>query len=141
MRTGKRILAAALCCLCLLSAAQTGAAAAPAQTSGIQPFWTTISSISLSMTYSNGKVNWEGYISGNSNVTSIAATYTLEKRNSNGTYSSVDSWSVSGSATYLDSSGSKTVATGTYRLTVNVTVTASSGASETADKSLSKTFS
>jgi hypothetical protein len=142
MNHRKRLIAAALCCLCLFSVAQTtGVVAAAADSSGIQPFWTTISTIALSMTYSNGKVNWGGSISGNSNVASISATYTLEKRNSNGTYTFVDDWNVSGAKTYLDSSGSKTASTGTYRLTVSVTAVTTSGTSENASNNLVKTFS
>jgi hypothetical protein len=143
VKNRKRLIAAALCCLCLLSAVQaTGAVAfASDQLSGIQPFWTTLSTIALSMSYSGGKVNWGGSISGNSNVASISATYTLEKRNTRGTYLFVDDWNYSGTNTYLDSSGSKTTATGTYRLTVEVAVVTTSGTTESASNSLVKTFS
>lgn len=143
MKYSKRLIAAALCCLCLLGSAQAASAVAYAsdQQEGIQPFWTTLSTIILSMTYSGGQVNWGGSISGNSNVVSISTTYTLEKRNSNGSYSFVDDWNDSGAATYLDSSGSKTTAKGTYRLTVDITAVTSSGAVETASNSLTKTFS
>lgn len=142
MKNRKRLIAAALCCLCLLGAAQaTGAVASASGQSGIQPLWTTISTITLSMSYSGGKVNWGGLISGNANVAGISATYTLEKLNSSGTYSSVDSWNDSGTNTYLSSSGSKTASTGTYRLTVSATAVTTSGTSENASNSLVKTFS
>ncbi|GHV14168.1 hypothetical protein FACS1894219_09920 [Clostridia bacterium] len=53
----------------------------------------------------------------------------------------MDSWSVSGTATYLDSSGSKTTAKGTYRLTATVSATNSSGTIENTSTNLVKTFS
>jgi hypothetical protein len=72
----KRPIAAALCCLCLLVSVQTvSVVTAPvAHASGFQPFWSTLSDITLSMTYSGGKAYWSGSISGNSNVSSIEAT-------------------------------------------------------------------
>jgi len=140
LRTRNKILAVALCCLCLAFSAQPAAVTASASNAAIQPFWTTLSSIALSMTYSNGQVHWGGSISGNSNVTSISATYTLEKRNANGTYSSIDSWSFSGSNSWLDSTGDKTTSKGTFRLTVSVTARTSSGTTETTSNSLVKTF-
>jgi hypothetical protein len=52
----------------------------------------------------------------------------------------VDDWDDSGTNTYLSSSGSKTTSTGTYRLTVSVTAVTTSGTSENASNSLTKTF-
>jgi hypothetical protein len=143
MKNSKRIIAAILCCLCLLGAARTGLVAAEASdgTSGFQPYWSTLSTITLSLSYSGGKVNWGGSISGNSNVTSINATYTLYRLNANNAYTYVNSWNNYGSQTYLNSSGSQTAAAGTYRLTVEVTATTSSGTTESVSSSLSKTLS
>jgi len=141
----KKFIAVVLCCLCLTLSAQvfpvTASAAVPPI--DIQPYWTTLSSIALSMSYSGGKVSWGGSIDGNSNVVSIKATYTLDIL-SGGSYSFVEKWDVSGTKTWLDSSGvtSGTPPTpkGTYRLTVNVTSTTSSGTVENTSTNLVKTF-
>jgi hypothetical protein len=93
------------------------------------------------MSYSNGSVNWIGQIDANPGTTSISATYTLEKRNANGTYSYVSSWNKSGTATALVSTGSAAAAKGTYRLSVIATVINSAGISEVATDSVVNTFS
>jgi hypothetical protein len=108
----------------------------------ISPLWVTLTTLTLNMTYSSGQVNWTGMLSGNSSTTaSITATYKLEKRNTNGSYSLVQTWSgFSTTGTYMLSSGSKTTSTGTYRLTVTAQVRNNSGNTETVTDNLIKTF-
>jgi hypothetical protein len=96
----------------------------------------------LSMSYSNGKVNWISQIFGNPGTASITATYRLEKKNTSGAYSLVGTWpGLSTTSALLDNSGSLTTAKGTYRLTVNATVTSNTGVVENVSDSLEKTFS
>jgi hypothetical protein len=94
--------------------------------------WTNTSSIVLNLTFSNGKANATGTIRGNSNVTSIKATYTLKVKNANGTYSDVHTWpTVTVSGRTLTFSDSTSATSGkTYRLYVSATVTASNGTVE-----------
>jgi len=143
----KRLAAVVLCCLVLASSTQVFAAAAATAPNSIivLPQWTNVSTISLSMSYSGGKVNWSGYINGNSNVTKITATYKLEKQvaASNGTtyYSPVGTWSDSTTtSTALLTSNSATATTGTYKLSLTAVVTNSSGVSETVSDALVRTF-
>lgn len=119
-------------------------AASPAvegfRTSIIEPFWVNVSSISLTMTYSGGAVNWRGIVQGKENTASIDANFRLEKQNSNGKYVLVDTWTASTKATKLNKKVSVADAKGTYRLTVIATVKSTSGASETVTDSLVKTL-
>jgi hypothetical protein len=94
------------------------------------------------MSYSGSSVSWGGQVWGNSNTASIKATYKLEKKNSDGSYSTVTTWAnLSTVSDLLISSGSASAAKGIYKLTVTAVVTSTSGVSETVSDSLEKTFS
>lgn len=139
----KRLIAAALCCLCFVCTAQAVLAAASASTTqdNIQLLrWTNITSIIMSMSYSGGEVEWGGRISCVAGTSSVEATYTLERRDQNGSYSLVDSWDDSGTSRFLNSSDSAAAEKGTFRLTVSVTATKSDTV-ETASDVLVKTLS
>jgi len=93
------------------------------------------------MSYSNGTVTWGGSILGNSDTTKITANYTLEKLGSNGKYTVVDQWLNLSTTTriVLNSSGSASGTSGTYRLSLSGTVKSASY-SESIYSSLVKTF-
>lgn len=110
------------------------------KTSTIVPFWVNVSSITLSMTYSGGAVQWRGIVQGKANTANINANFRLEKQNSNGSYVLVDTWTASTTTTKLDKSASVVGSRGTYRLTVTATVKSTSGVSETVTDSLVKTL-
>jgi hypothetical protein len=85
-----------LCGVCLLGASQS-AFAAERETAPepiiVTPYWITLRDITLGLSYSGGTVSWDGMIFCTADVTSISASYKPEKKNSNGTYSSVNTWS------------------------------------------------
>lgn len=110
------------------------------RTSIIVPFWVNVSSITLSMTYSGGAVQWRGIVQGKANTASINANFRLEKQNSNGNYVLIDTWTASTKTTKLDKSVSIVGSRGIYRLTVTATVKSTSGVSETVTDSLVKTL-
>lgn len=136
----KKSLFAAIVSICLIFSMSVPAVAFASDGGGIyQPQWVNVSSILLTMGYSGGAVNWTGEIKGYTGVTSISATFTLEKKNASGQYEYVDSWTASSTKTYLYKAASKTTARGTYRLSVSATVKGSSG-TETVTDSLVKTL-
>lgn len=136
----KKSFVAAIVSICLIFSLGVPAVAFASDGGSIyQPRWANVSDILLTMDYSSGAVNWTGEITGYSGVTSISATFTLEKKNASGSYGYVDSWTVSSTKTYLYKAASKTTARGTYRLRVTATVKGSSG-TETMTDSLVKTL-
>lgn len=136
-----RVLLLILCtCIMLGTVHIPLTAAAPNIASGIQPFWVNVANVSLSMSYSSGKINWVGQIKGLSGTNSIVASYTLEKKGSNGGYTFVDSWqNLKSSSSILISNGSTSGTAGTYKLTVSITVTRN-GVTETVTDSLEKSL-
>jgi hypothetical protein len=139
----KRIVAIALCCICLFGSVQAFASAA--EPSGAPPGiglrWSNLWNIALSMSYSGSEVNWVGQIAGNPGTESISATYTLQRLESNGRYTFIGSWYDStASSEVLISSGSATTPKGTYKLSVAALVQNSEGSYETATNSFTKTF-
>lgn len=111
------------------------------ETTIIAPRWTNCASIALAMSYSDGTISWSGSIQGYRDTTKITANYTLEKRNSNGKYTFVDSWTgLSGTRYILNSSGSASDTKGTYRLTLSGTVQTDTY-SESISSTCIKTFS
>jgi len=91
---------------------------------GIEPTWTNTSDIALAMSLSNGRVSWSGRIQGHPGTSSIVATYTLERMNTNGSWSHVNSWpNLRASSSILTSSGNVLGSSGAFRLTVVTTVT------------------
>jgi len=140
----KRFISVVLCCLILLSSVQVFASAIVKQPDiqiGVQPQWVNVTTISLSMNYSGGKVSWNGVISCNTTMSKITATYKLQKIETSSS-TLVGTWPDSkNSSSFLSSSNSATTPKGTYLLSVSATVTNSAGVSETVTDSLVKTFS
>lgn len=131
-----------MCLLCSTSSIPVNAATLP-QTSqiGIQPFWSSTESITLTLSYSGGNANWTGGIQGKVGTTKITATFTLAKKNSNGTYTTLKTWTESSNSDILFTSGSYAVSSGsTYRISVTTTVTPKSGTSETVSDSMEKAY-
>jgi len=92
--------------------------------------------VSLALAYptlsiSGSKATYSLLATGNSAVTKISATFQLQQRNSNGTYSDYgSSWTNTVNSFTMSTSGTKTVASGcTYRLKVVITSYTSSGSS------------
>jgi hypothetical protein len=136
----KKSLVAATVSLCLIFSMSVPAVAFASDGGSVyQPQWVNVSDILLTMDYSGGAVNWTSEITGYSGVTSISAAFTLEKKNTDGKYEYVDSWTASSAKTYLYKEASKTATHGTYRLSVSATVKGSSG-TETVTNSLVKTI-
>lgn len=135
----KKVISAVVVCMMLfIGSANTFALAADGGT--ITPQWENTSSIVMNMNYTDGQVKWAGKISGNPDVVSISASYKLERRKANGTYTLVSSWGPfsTTTATYLYNFGAVTTSSGTYKLTVTGTVTSSSGYAESITDSLEK---
>lgn len=136
----KRVLLLILCTCIIMGTAQIPVTATPPKMEGIQPYWINTSSISLTMSYSSGKVNWVGQIVGYSGTTRIAATYMLEKKGSDGSYTYVASWpNLQTYSSILISSDSATGTAGTYRLSV-AAIVVRNGFTETVTDSLEKTL-
>jgi len=110
----KRILSIILCFVLVFSVLSISA----------QARWTNCASISLGMSRSNGIVSWSGNIEGNSDTIKITANYVLERLDSNNQYVLVGTWQnlKTTTKTYLNSSGSASAPSGTYRLTLTGTV-------------------
>ena len=126
----KRLLSALLCTIMIFTAI-----AIPAQAR-----WTNCASIELAMTYSNGIVTWTGSILGHSDTTKITASYTLEKLGSNGQYTLVGQWTnLNTTRSILNSSGTVSGTSGTYRLKMTGTVQTATY-SEPISSTLVKTF-
>jgi hypothetical protein len=102
--------------------------AGPSGTTGtVSPRLVLISTVSPSLSVSGTVASYSLNVSCHPSVNSISATLQLQKQNSNGTWSDYNaSWPASSSVSYLSTSGTKTVASGsTYRL--KVMITASTG--------------
>jgi len=96
------------------------------QEHGVELLWENVASIFLDMKFSNGIITSTGTVTGKSGTTAISATFILERRNTNGTFTEVDRWTANhGSITMLLSTSRSTrnQSAGTYRLSVIATVT------------------
>lgn len=142
MKTRVFAVVVCLCMICSMSGIHAIAATPPQDSPiDIQPFWVSTDSISLTLSYSGGNANWAGKIQGKIGTTKITATFTLEKKNANGTYTALKSWTASSNNDLLTTSGSYGVSSGsTYRISVTATVTPKTGTSETVSDSLEKNF-
>lgn len=105
------------------------------------PFWLNINSITTTLSISDaGTASGNIIISGASGTTSIKATYKLEQK-SGSSWSTVQTWTDSTSATRLTSSVSRSnVAKGTYRLSVTTTVVRNGVSETTTVSSSEKTY-
>lgn len=108
-------------------AASARGAAAPAAAGGeglILPQWANTVSITLSLSFDGGRAICGARVIGKTGTTEITGTVVLERRNTDGTYTTVKTWDdleASGSILIFD--GIHYVATGyTYRLSITATV-------------------
>jgi len=99
---------------------------------GIAPYWENVSRINMTLSSSNNTASADVSIFGMTGTTSINATITLSRVNSNGTLTTVRTWSnQSSSSSLFTFSGTNAITSGnTYRLSVSATVIRN-GVSET----------
>lgn len=104
----------------------------------IKPLWINIDKINVNLTFAGSQANCSARVYGKTGTTMITGTAVLARQNSNGTYTTVKTWSnlVSYSDT-LTFNGIHYVTTGyTYRLSFTAAVTRS-GSTETVTASYS----
>ena len=116
-----------LCALTIAVSALPQAYAASNPPVAIQPFWLNVDSLRTSLTFSGNTAVCGARIIAVPGVVSITATALLERKNANGTYTEVKTWTgLSSSTTSLIFDGSHNVTTGyTYKLTITANVTRS----------------
>lgn len=121
----KKVLAAILSVCVMLSITVVPVSAVEQGIIGIQPLWTNTNSINLALSYSGSTATWSGVIQGQPGTTKIEATFTLAKKNTNGTYTNLKSWTASSSNFLLSATNTySSVSSGTtYRITVTSKVT------------------
>lgn len=90
----------------------------------IQPYWSQTSAITIGLSFDGGKGTLSYSVLGNSGTTKITGVAVLERLNSNGTYSTVYTWTgISINSDYLPWNSTYYVSTGyTYRFTFTCTV-------------------
>lgn len=88
----------------------------------IGPLWDSGAKVQPSMSYSGGKVQCKASISGNSSITKIVADISLQKRNSNGSYTTIKTWSATSNTRALSFVESYTTGTGTYKMVVTAKI-------------------
>ena len=119
-------------CASLLALPVSASAAANKQDDQSGVRWLNTSVVTLGISFSSGTAYCDGLIIGQQNVSKIVATFTLLKKNANGTYVAYYSWAaVTANNTWLSFAQSCSVTTGQYRLQVSAVVTNTSGVSET----------
>jgi hypothetical protein len=98
----------------------------------IAPLWVNIDQAGANLTFTGSLANCSAYVIGKTGTSRITGKAVLARRNSNGTYTTVCTWSnLASNSRYLDFSGSSYVTTGyTYRLAFTATVYRN-GSSET----------
>lgn len=115
----KKTLAFLLSCV-LLSMVIMPALASPI----ITPFYTNTVSLSGTLSFSGAKATCTSTVIGRSGTSGITLTLNLERKNANGTYTLVKSWSTTTTEEYAIMSKDYYVSTGyTYRLTSIANVT------------------
>jgi hypothetical protein len=91
---------------------------------GISPMYTNVSYVNMNLTFSGTTANCSSTIQGLSGTTSITATYTLQRKETNGSYTTLKTWTPSASGMTLRLNETHTVTSGyTYRLSVTASVT------------------
>jgi len=112
----------------LVLSAGTNAYAAPVRATisdgQITPYWTNTSSINLYLSFTSSTANCSAIVRGKTGTTKITGTATLARKNTNGTYTIVKTWSgLSTNSNELIFNESYSVSSGyTYKLTINATV-------------------
>lgn len=136
----KKRLTAAIVCVCVMLGMMHIPTVAATSFLDIAPMWVNTSDISLGLYYESGTVKWNSSIVGEPNTTKITATFTLYKKNANGTYTSLGTWDASSTTLRLTASGSATGSAGTYKISVTAKVTRN-GTTETVDNSFETALS
>jgi hypothetical protein len=91
---------------------------------GISPLYTHVSTTRLELSFEGTTAKCSSTIQGLSGTTGVTAAFTLQRKETNGTYTTLKTWNESASGTTLRFSGTHTITTGfTYRLSVTVKVT------------------
>jgi hypothetical protein len=112
----------------------------------IFPRWIEAIPISLSLSFSGSTATVTGAVIGKNGTTSISATFYLQKRNSNGTFTTIKTWtpvSVNGSTLSFSNTytSSTNITQGSiYRLCVSASVTNSAGSTEAVSDYMQKTY-
>lgn len=88
----------------------------------IGPLWEDAGTITPYFSVSGGKAYCDATITGNNSTTKIVADISLQKRNSNGSYTTVKTWTASSSSKYLDVSNSYSISSGTYKMVVTAKI-------------------
>jgi len=91
----------------------------------IMPFWDNVNSITPSLSISNGIATCSVTVIGRPGTTKITAVVYLQQKNSNGSFTTIKTWSgISANSSVLTWSATHPVTVGqTYRLRVDTTVT------------------
>ena len=102
--------------------------------------WANASRVAVDLSFDGGKAECTGIVYGKSGTTKISATFTLERKNANGTYTHVTSWYTSTSGLSLNFFEATSVSSGyTYRLKVSASVTCN-GTTETVSTSVERSY-
>ena len=104
--------------------------------------WQNTAVIALGMKFNSGNIVSEGVVVGQDRTLSIKASFTLERRNSNGTFTTVDRWSADNgnlSTPLVSSHTTLGLTAGTYRLCIIVGVVKSES-TEIVSKGHTRTF-
>ncbi|MDR1329578.1 MAG: hypothetical protein LBK23_08270 [Oscillospiraceae bacterium] len=138
----KRIISALLAVVMAVGVCGTVGASATGETTGAVLRWDNTQTITLALSFSGGNANASCIINGKSNAESISATFSLRVKDSDGTYSTVHTWSsVSVTGKTLTFSNSTSATQGkTYRLYVSATVTNTAGTAEAVSNYCEKTY-
>lgn len=98
----------------------------------IMPFWSNITSITPNLSISSGTATCSATVIANTGTTNISGTFQLQRKNADGTWTTVKTWNSTSTTRTLTWSGTNAVTSGlTYRLRCQVTVVRN-GSSETA---------
>lgn len=110
------------------------------ETVGQSPMSVSLSKIDTLLTFDGTTAKCSGTVQGLSGTTGITATYTLQRKETNGTYTTLKTWAnLSASGTTLRFSDTYTITKGyTYRLSVTANVTRN-GTTETVSSSVENT--
>jgi len=117
----------ALVLLCTMSISASGADVPGKQIKAndvIVPYWTNTESIKLDLNFSGKRADCSALVIGKMGTSKITATVKLQRKNSNGTYTTVKTWSnLQTNGTVFSFSQSYNVTRSyTYRLVINATV-------------------
>ena len=90
----------------------------------VSPYWTNTTSVNTNLSFNGGMGTCGAYVIGKSGTTQITGTAVLARKNSNGMYTTIKTWSgLKATGNILTFDETYYVTTGyTYRLTMTATV-------------------